>query len=33
MPVGYAEGGTMAMNVMGWADEASMPPLQFAIPW
>jgi hypothetical protein len=32
MPVGYTEGGTMALNVVNWVDEPSMPPLQFAIP-
>jgi hypothetical protein len=31
VPVEYAEGGTMAADVVGWADETSMPPLQFAI--
>ncbi len=30
--MGYTEGGTMALNVVNWVDEPSMPPLQFAIP-
>jgi hypothetical protein len=32
IPVGYAEGETMAINGVEWADEASMSPLQFTIP-
>jgi hypothetical protein len=32
MPVEYTEGGTMVLNVVECADEASKSPLQFAIP-
>jgi len=32
MSMEYAEGGTMGLNVVKWIDEASKPPLQFAIP-
>ena len=32
MPVGYVEGGAMAMNVMEWVDETSMPPFTISRP-